>query len=445
MKVKIFFSISTLLLVNTLFCQIRIHYNEVNVYNNGDIIASVSAQNVGSRTQFMVPYGARWQMSNVSNDKKTFSIKYKHIPYGYYRREIPSSVTVKLIFDRYTEMEHLYNMQSTGTAGENWKVIFTNIPFESENVVIDILGWEYSIGDLPLAEKARKGRDIKVKNLIAEGNKFEKQKDYKNAIISYTDAIKLDDSKHKALSPKVSSGFFILAEKDFENKNYESAIENYELSINAQSSNLPKISQNYAESLFQTANNYYEKSKYSLASDMFNKAIKIDNSIRVKVDSHFKSIRINQFSNVAVSTLPGILQIYRGNTTTGKIFQIFNGKITEDNLQVTKGLIMFGSFTIFSFVSYSAYNIAADYYKQYEDSMTETDAVNFFDQTISSQNTGHTFMALTIASILWSIYDSNKWVKWHNEKFTLNSEKFSTVVLPRINEDQLLLSLVFEF
>jgi len=336
-------------------------------------------------------------------------------------------------------------MQSTGTAGENWKVIFTNIPFESENVVIDILGWEYSIGDLPLAEKARKGRDIKVKNLIAEGNKFEKQKDYKNAIISYTDAIKLDDSKHKALSPKVSSGFFILAEKDFENKNYESAIENYELSINAQSSNLPKISQNYAESLFQTANNYYEKSKYSLASDMFNKAIKIDNSIRVKVDSHFKSIRINQFSNVAVSTLPGILQIYRGNTTTGKIFQIFNGKITEDNLQVTKGLIMFGSFTIFSFVSYSAYNIAADYYKQYEDSMTETDAVNFFDQTISSQNTGHTFMALTIASILWSIYDSNKWVKWHNEKFTLNSEKFSTVVLPRINEDQLLLSLVFEF
>jgi len=298
---------------------------------------------------FMVPYGARWQMSNVSNDKKTFSIKYKHIPYGYYRREIPSSVTVKLIFDRYTEMEHLYNMQSTGTAGENWKVIFTNIPFESENVVIDILGWEYSIGDLPLAEKARKGRDIKVKNLIAEGNKFEKQKDYKNAIISYTDAIKLDDSKHKALSPKVSSGFFILAEKDFENKNYESAIENYELSINAQSSNLPKISQNYAESLFQTANNYYEKSKYSLASDMFNKAIKIDNSIRVKVDSHFKSIRINQFSNVAVSTLPGILQIYRGNTTTGKIFQIFNGKITEDNLQVTKGLIMFGSFTIFSF------------------------------------------------------------------------------------------------
>jgi len=51
----------------------------------------------------------------------------------------------------------------------------------------------------------------------------------------------------------------------------------------------------------------------------------------------------------------------------------------------------------FHFVSYSAYNIAADYYKQYEDSMTETDAVNFFDQTISSQNTGHTFMALTIS------------------------------------------------
>jgi len=446
MKVKLFFSIAVLLFTNSLFCQKRIHYKDVQVYNNGDVIASVFAQNIGGRTKFMVPYGARWQMSNVSDDKKSFSIKYKYIPNGYYRKEIPSSVTVKLIFDQYTEMEHFYEMQSTGTAGENWRVIFTNIPLESENVKIDILGWEYFIGDLPLAEKARKERDIKVKNLIAEGNKFEKKKDYKNAIISYTDAIKLDDSKLKFLSPKVSFGFFNLAEKDFDNKNYESAIENYVLCINADNSYQTKISNNYAEALFQTANNYYKNSEYTLASDMFKNAIKIDNSIKAKVDSHFQSIRINKYSNMAFSSIPGLFQIYRGNTTIGKISQIFNGKITEDNLQATKGLLMFGSFTVFSFVSYSAYSLADDYYKLYGEAITETDASNYFDQTISSQNTGHTFFTLSIATVMWSIYDSNKWVKWHNEKFTLlNNEKLSTIILPRLKKDQLLLSLVFEF
>ncbi|MBC8552285.1 MAG: tetratricopeptide repeat protein [Candidatus Brocadiales bacterium] len=445
MKAKILFLILTFLMVNSSLCQIRVHYKDVQVNKNGDIIATVIAQNIGSRTHFIVRYGARWQMTRLDDKDKEFSIKYKHIPSGRDYKEIPSSVTVKSIYGQYMEMEHSYEMPSTGTSGETWRVMFTNIPLEAENVKIDILGWEYSIGDLSLADKARYQRDEKVNNLIAEGNKFQNRNDYKDAIVSYTEAIKLDNSKYKELSPKVSLGFFNLAEIDFENNEYESAIENYELCLNADKSRRAEISANYAEALFQEADSYYSQSDYVLASDVFAKAINIDNSIKDKVDSRFNSIRMSQLPNVALSSLPGIMQLYRSKNTSEKVSQVFSGSFSPDNLDVLNGLIMIGSFSVCSVISYSSYNNADDYYDKYLSATSEQDAGDYYEQTISAQKTALIASTISIGAVLWSIYDSYKWVNWHNYMFTLNNKKYSAAILPIVTQDRVAVNFALEF
>ncbi len=445
MRAKILYPILILLFANSAQSEIRIHFEDVRTFRNGDIIVSVAAQNVGSRDFFFVPYGDRWQMIRIDDDEKSFSVRYNYIPTGRANKEIPSSVTIKTIFDSYIEMEHQYEMPSTGTSGQYWKIIFTNIPQEAENVTIDILGWEYVIGDLAHAKRAREERDIRIQTLITDGSNFLSEKSYEGVIKSFKQVIQLDNSYYNELSPKISLSYLELGETSFNNGDWASAIDNYELCIKADYTNRKTIARNHGQAMFQLAKENYQDSEFSIASDMFDKALGIDPAIEEEISSYFNSIHINRISNTALSVFPGIIQLYRTKDTAKKVSEIFGGDLTQDNTEAFKGLVMLGSFTFFSTISYVANNNADAFYTDYTNATSQLDAVNFWEQTQSSQKTARFTAAMSIASIAWSIYDSDNWVKSHNKTFSLKNGEFSVNMLPVIYEDKIVINLAMNF
>jgi len=445
MKTKLFFPILILLLANSALGDIRIQFEDVKTYRNGDIIVSAIAQNIGSRAYFFVPYGGRWQMVNVDDDQKSISVSYKHIPTGRTIKEIPSSVTIETIFDTYLEMDHQHEMPSTGTGGQVWKIIFTNISQEAENVKIDILGWEYMIGDLSKAKSARKERSVKIQTLIADGNKFQSEKSYEGVIKSFKQVIQLDNSYYNELSPKISICYLELGDVSYDNEAWASAIENYELCMKADYSNRKTIARNHGEATFQLAKDYYKDSDFLIASELFDKALDIDPDIEEEIHSLYNLIRINRISNIVFSSLPGVIQLYRTKDTAKMISEIFSGNLTQENTEAFKGLVMLGSFTVFSTISYFANNRAEAFYLDYSNATTRLDAEDYWEQTRSSQKTARNASVLAITSIAWSIYDSDNWVKSHNKTFSLKKRDYSVNMLPMINGDQVLINLTMNF
>lgn len=137
------------------FGQIKIDFESIDIIDKTTISVKVFAQNLGARTSL-------WNVNintNYQNETRlNFSVEYDYIPTGKHIVLPPSSITIKTIYGGAISMDSpYYQFDSTGSEnGERWEIIFHQLPRKSGNVIVKILGERRIIGDMPLAEEARK-------------------------------------------------------------------------------------------------------------------------------------------------------------------------------------------------------------------------------------------------------------------------------------------------
>ena len=144
-----------LLIFTNSFGQIKLTWENIDVIDETTISVKVFAQNLGSRTALWNKYGNTYY---AGKEELNFHVEYDYIPTGMHIVLPPSSITIKTIFGGSISMETpVYYFESTGTeSGERWEIVFHQLPRESGNVIVKILGEKRVIGDMLLAEKARK-------------------------------------------------------------------------------------------------------------------------------------------------------------------------------------------------------------------------------------------------------------------------------------------------
>ena len=169
---QIIFFLTFLTSINS-FGQFKIDFESIDIIDETTISVKVFAQNLGARTSL-------WNVTtnnNYQNEKRlNFSIEYDYIPTGKHIILAPTSITIKTIYGSTISMDSpYYSFDSTGTEnGERWEIIFHQLPRKSGNVIVNILGENRLVGDMPLAEEARK---IRIEKFHAE--KDSKIYDYK--------------------------------------------------------------------------------------------------------------------------------------------------------------------------------------------------------------------------------------------------------------------------
>lgn len=137
------------------FGQIKLTWESVDIIDETTISVKVFAQNLGQRTALWNKYA---NAPDDGREELNFHVEYDFIPFGKHIVLPPSSITIKTILGGSVAMETpVYYFDPTGTnSGERWEIIFYQLPRESGNVMVKILGEKRLVGDMPLADKARK-------------------------------------------------------------------------------------------------------------------------------------------------------------------------------------------------------------------------------------------------------------------------------------------------
>lgn len=190
---KIIITFWALLIFSNLFGQIKVTWESIKTINPTTISVKVFVQNFGQRVALWNKYGEAYYNGQ---EELNFSVEYDDIQTGKHIVLPPASITIKTIFGGSIAMTTpVYYFDPTGTdSGERWEIIYI-LPEESDNVVVKVLGEKKFIGDMPLAEEARK---TMMKKFLSEKDTktFDYQefhpKDYKsiknnleNAIITF--------------------------------------------------------------------------------------------------------------------------------------------------------------------------------------------------------------------------------------------------------------------
>lgn len=154
---QIIMTIFGFLIFTNSFGQIKLTWESIDIIDETTISVKVFAQNLGQRT-------ALWNKSGNAYydglEELNFHVEYDYIPLGTHIVLPPSSITIKTIFGGFISMETpVYYFESTGTeSGERWEIVFHQLPRESGNVIVKILGEKRVVGDMLLAAKARKAK-----------------------------------------------------------------------------------------------------------------------------------------------------------------------------------------------------------------------------------------------------------------------------------------------
>jgi hypothetical protein len=162
--------------------QIKINWENIKIIKDKTIVVKVFAQNYGQGFEFYNGYGY------YGNKKEAnFYVEYDLLREGRRIKLLPNSITIKTIFGSSIEMDTpTYFFNSTGTEnGQNWEIIF-DLPYESANIVITVLGSKKGIDDFE--------QDKELKNkLKAEFLDEKDSKVFNYEILNNKEYLKLED------------------------------------------------------------------------------------------------------------------------------------------------------------------------------------------------------------------------------------------------------------
>jgi len=385
--------------------QISIDYLDVSLVRHDVLAARVFVQNLGHSVQIASGCGSPFPSLSLACE---FRIRYEYIPLGKTIEKQASSITLRTILDTRVAMESpFYELTPTGTDwGEEWEVVFLDIPNSAGRVVVDILGKTYVFGDMPGAEAARKEAEAKRKErvrraqaCVKNGHVALEQTNYRGAINAFENAMQLNQNLADSLSPYLARSYDMLGNNQFKARKFAAAIGSYSQAQHYDMSRSNNYVTKLGSSNYELASSHLSVKDYSKASIYFRRAVEIDSSLYGDVNRQFDKIRVNPIGIAALSLLPGGGQL--------------------KNRQYGKAALHFGFFAVFTISSLSHLSNADQLYDKYQQATNAASAVKLYSET---QDAWHKCLGMgagAIAVLAWSVLDSYKTSKSFNKQFTL--------------------------
>lgn len=396
----------------TLSAQIRFKVKDIRRIYEGNNYFSVNLNifvwNLGSKTQInslLQGLVEEWRFRGVSTsyyeEISDFYIIYKNPNSGALTPKIfPASITIKTIFDNYIPMDSpQYELPSTGAdSGQEWNILYTNLPKGAFDIHTKILGEVKQIADLPGVEEKRKEIAEKNKKLLEEAERLFDQSDYKKSIAKYTYLFFVDpDSKIKH-SHKVAEAYYQVATKLESTGKYSLAIENFDKAVEYNKGLIMSITPLKADCYLRIAEDNLNREKYDEASQNFRTAYNYDNSLEKIIynrTSIFKKSPLTSFYSI----IPGLGQIINGKTT--------------------KGIIHLGTFSLISYLGISTRAKANEIYDDYKLATNAYMAETLYKDADDKLKQSDIYFGVSMAVIIYSIIDNYTDVLSFNNLFEL--------------------------
>ncbi|MBU0509025.1 tetratricopeptide repeat protein [bacterium] len=268
--------------------DIYVTFEEVRFIANNRVKAIVFVQNFGA-TRYVGAYYGETGMYPGFEERCEFSLSYTDVSSGRETRRMPTSITVETIFGGSIPMDiPMYELPTTGSSsGQRWEVLFPSVPKDAANVVVWILGADYSLGDTPGAskikreriaaeEKDRKERRALAIRLQSEGTSLLKAKQWTGALEKLRGAVELDTSLSGKVKPMIAKASLEIADSLRLNNDLEGAIGAYTEALEADPTQQNTVRLLRAQCFSQLAERGMRDGNYDLAIKYFSAAC-VDN------------------------------------------------------------------------------------------------------------------------------------------------------------------------
>ncbi len=392
-----------------LFAQFKITFNDHSINDDGDIILTVFAQNLGNNQEIWAVYGPNFY-DRFKEMQTNFFLSYVDIMNdNRIRQRIPSSIVIKTIFDTYISMDSpTYYFSSTGLgSGQEWKITFTSIPNEAGDVRIVILGSEFVIGDMPNADDLRKRKEKLLSDAIDMSLKTSKVKQWNEAANNWEDAIQLNSNIIHKYSDKISTSFCENAKLLAVQNNFSEAINYFEKGKEIDK----RVFENYKDEYSNLQYDYGVKLLNASEIDSGVKSLKYSYSLstvnRAKIETSLNEMKRSQFTSISLSIIPGLSQLVLQKNTT-------------------KSLLLFGAFGVSSILTLSNKIKADNFYDEYLKATTPEDAKAKYELADQQIKEAGLYFGLVIATVVYSIIDQYAETSNYNSLFEITPNLISS-------------------
>ena len=403
------------LLCTSLSAQIRLEIKEVKqIYdanNYYSINLNIFVWNLGAKTQIISLLQGivdEWKFRGISTSNyeeiADFYIIYKNPNSGALTsRFYPASIMIKTIFDNYIPMDSpRYELASTGAnSGQEWNILYTNIPKGAFDIYTKILGDLKQLADLPGADEKRKEIAEKNKRTLEEAELLYEQGKYEESIEKYTYLFFVDPETKEKYSSIVAEAYFNLAENYFNNSDYENTLEYFKKCFEYDTTFQNRASSKVSKSFLTIGDKKLKNHEYKTASINYKKALQYDPSLSSSLLIKFSSIHKSPFLYGAYSVIPGLGQLINGKSK--------------------KCLIHLGVFSIVSFLGYSSYASGNKKYDDYKLATNSYLAKSLYKEADDKRKASYIYFGVATLTMVYSVIDSYIDTNSFNNLFKIDS------------------------
>lgn len=392
----------------SLLAQFKITFTDHSIADDGDIILTIFARNLGNNQEIWAVYGPNFY-DRFKEMQTNFFLSYVDILNdNRIRQRIPSSIVIKTIFDTYISMDSpTYYFSSTGLgSGQEWKITFTDIPADAGDVRIAILGSEFVVGDMPYAEELRKRKEKLLSDAIDKALEASKSKQWDKAANNWENAIQLNSNIIHKYSDKISTSFCEKAKLLFVQNNLSDAINYFEKGKEIDKRVFEKYSDEYSNLQYAYGEKLLNASEINEGVKSLKYSYSLSTINRAKIETSLNAMKRSQFTSVSLSLIPGLSQlVFQKNTT--------------------KSLLLFGAFSVSSILTLSNKIKADNYYDDYLKSTTPQDAKAKYELADQQIKQAGLYLGLVIATVVYSIVDQYAETSNYNSLFEITPDMIS--------------------
>ena len=391
-----------------LSAQFKITFTDHSITDDGDIILTVFAQNLGNNQEIWAVYGQNFY-DRFEEMQTNYYLSYIDIMNDNKIRErIPSSIVIKTIFNTYISMSTpTYYFGSTGgNAGEEWVITFMDIPEDAGSVTVEILGSEFNVGDMPKADETRKRKEKLLSDAIDRALETSNAKRWNEAASNWENAMQLNFNIIHKYSDKITTSFLEKGKLLFKQNNFPAAINYFEKGKEIDK----RVFENYSDEYSNLQYTYGEKLLNASEINDGVKSLKYSYSLstinRTKIETKLDEMKRSQFTSISLSLIPGLSQlVFQKNTT--------------------KSLLLFGAFGVSSVLTLTNKIKADNYYDDYLKATTPQDAKAKYELADQQIKKAGLYLGLVIATVVYSIVDQYVETSSYNSLFEITPNLIS--------------------
>lgn len=286
--------------------DVYVTFEDVRFIADNRVKATVFVQNFGA-TRYVGAYYGETGMYPGFEDRCEFALTYMDVSSSRETRRMPTAITVETIFGGSIPMDiPMYELPTTGSSsGQRWEVLFPSVPKNSANVVVWVLGADYSLGDtrgaskfkqeqIAAEEKDRKERQALASRLQGEGAFLLKEKDWAGALEKLQSAVDLDTSLANKINPMIARASLEIADLLRLGNHYEEAIRAYTKAFSADPAQQKGSRSQRASCYVELAEAKMRNQDYDLAIKYFDAAREDNDSLQAYCESRLAECKHNK-------------------------------------------------------------------------------------------------------------------------------------------------------